>query len=192
MAVLERSAVPEAQRWNAESVFASPEAWDEAFEDLEQTLAEASDYKNQLNGPDTLKAWFAYRESVLSVLGKLRVYAGMAYNTDSLDQDAAARDDRIRSLYAKVGEAFAFAEPELLGLDKAKLKGWLEQDLSLTPYQHYFERLWQEAEHVRSAEIEALLGALGDPFGTATSAHGVLANTDLPFEDALRLAGRRL
>ena len=31
MAVLERAAVPEAQRWNAESVFASPEAWDEAF-----------------------------------------------------------------------------------------------------------------------------------------------------------------
>ena len=184
MAVLARAEVPEAQRWNAESVFVSLEAWDEAFEAVEQALTRASDFQNQLDSPDALKTWFAYREDVLSQLGKLRVYAGMAYNTDSLDADAAARNDRIRGLYSKVGEAFAFAEPELLGLDKEEVTGWLRDDPDLAVYQHYFERLWQGAPHVRSAEVEALLGALGDPFGTATSAHGVLANTDLPFEDA--------
>ena len=189
MAVLERAEVPEVERWNAESVFASPEAWDEAYKDLEQTLAKATDFQNQLGDPNTLKAWFTYRENVLSVLGKLRVYAGMAYNTNSLDTDAAARNDRIRGLYAKVGEAFAFAEPELLSLNKEKVAQWLRDKSALTPYQHYFERLWLEAEHVRSAEVEALLSALGDPFGTATSAHGVLANTDLPFENALDSQG---
>ena len=188
MAVLEREVVPEAQRWNVESVFASLEAWDEAFETVEQALARVSNFKNQLGNPDALKAWFAYREDVLSKLGKLRVYAGMAYNTNSLDAAAAARNDSIRSLSAKVGEAFAFAEPELLGLSKEKVGEWLNTP-ALAPYQHYFERLWHEAEHVRSAEVEALLGSLGDPFGTATSAHGVLANTDLPFKDALDADG---
>ncbi len=189
--VQDRAAVPEEQRWNAESVFATPQAWDAAFDEVTKRLEQAQTFKGRLtDNPDTLADWFAYSEDVLATLGKLRVYAGMAYNSDSLDKDASNRNDRVRGLGAAVASAFAFAQPELLAGGTDKLKTWAAENERLEPYQHYFERLDRAAAHVRSGEVEELLGALQGPFSTATSAHGVLANTDLDFEDAVDADGQ--
>ena len=189
--VQDRAAVPQEQRWNAESVFATPQAWDEAFDEVTAELDKAQTFKGRLTeNPDTLADWFAYSEGVLATLGKLRVYAGMAYNSDSLDKDASTRSDRVRSLGAAVATAFAFAQPELLAGGPDKLKTWAAENDRLSAYAHYFERLERAAPHVRSGEVEELLGALQGPFSTATSAHGVLANTDLSFEDAVDSSGQ--
>lgn len=187
-----RAEVPETERWNAESVFETPQAWDATFDLVKEQLNEAQTFKGRLaESPETLADWFSYSEGVLATLGKLRVYAGMAYNTDSLDKDAAVRNDRVRALGAAVATTFAFAQPELLAGGLDKLQRWTAEEPRLTPYAHYFERLGRAAEHIRSAEVEEILGTLQGPFNTATSAHGVLANTDLPFEDAVNADGQR-
>ncbi len=189
--VLDRADVPREQRWNAESVFATPGAWDEAFDEVTKRLEQAQTFKGRLTeNPDTLADWFAYSEGVVATLGKLRVYAGMAYNSDSLDKDASTRNDRVRGLGAAVATTFAFAQPELLAGGVDKLLQWADEEPRLQAYKHYFERLERAAQHVRSEEVEELLGALQGPFSTATSAHGVLANTDLVFEDAVDAEGQ--
>ena len=76
----------------------------------------------------------------------------------------------------------------MLSLGADTLREWVESP-ALELYAHFFERLLRSAEHTRSAEVETLLGALGNPFGTATSAHGVLANTDLEFPPAVAADG---
>ena len=184
--VSDRADIPREQRWNAESVFATPQAWDAAFEEVTKQLEQAQTFKGRLTeNPATLADWFAYSENVSATLGKLRVYAGMAYNSDSLDKDAAVRNDRVRGLGAAIATAFAFAQPELLAGGIDKLIKWTDEEPRLSAYKHSFERLARAAQHVRTQEVEELLGALQGPFSTATSAHGVLANTDLPFEDAV-------
>ena len=187
--VLARADVPEAGRWNAESVFASPNDWDRTYAEVETALEEAPGYAGTLTTPDALVAWYAYSEAIFAKLGKLRVYAGMAYNTDSLNADASARQERISGLAARASAAFAFAKPELLALGPDTLQTWAQSDERLAPYAHSYERLANSAPHVRSAEVEELLGALAGPFYTAVSAHGVLANTDLPFPNAVGADG---
>jgi oligoendopeptidase F len=190
MAVLARSDVPAEARWNAESVFANPQDWDAAYAALEADLGDAGGFPGTLQqSPERLLEWFRYSEGVLAALGKLRVYATMDHATNALDEDATRRLARFRGLAARVQEAFAFAKPELLAAPRETLEGWLEQpDLAL--YRHAFERLWREAPHTRSAEVEALLGAVSDPFMTATSAHGVLADRELDFGQAEDSEGR--
>lgn len=189
-ALVERREVPEAERWNAESIFPAPAAWDEAFEALEDDLADAGGYPGTLGAsPEQLLAWLEYREEIERRFGRLRVYATMSYAVDAQDEAAAVRQDRVRSLAARLAEAIAFAEPELLAIPRETLEGWLSLP-ELSTYRHYFERLWRRAPHVRSPEVEELLSGVQDPFGTATSAHGVLANAELEFGDVHDGAGR--
>ena len=183
--VLDRKDVRQEERWNDSSVFPTPEAWDEAFEEMGARLEGVKSYEGTLSqGSERLADWLEFRGALYRAYGKLAVYAGMAYSVDTNDEGAAARYDRVRGLSARLAAATAFAEPELLNIGFDTLRSWLVRDSRLTVYGHYLERLEHKAPHLRSAEVEELLGALADPFGTAASVHGVLANTDLPFTPA--------
>jgi oligoendopeptidase F len=112
----------------------------------------------------------------------------MDYSCDTQNQDRSARYDRVRGSLSAARSGSAFAEPEILAIGADTLREWAESP-PLEVYAHYFERLLRRAAHTRSAEVETLLGALQNPFGTATSAHGVLANTDLEFSPAVDAHG---
>jgi oligoendopeptidase F len=172
-------------RWNEESVFRSPQDWEKAFGELQGELKEIEAFKGRLDDPGRLADWFDFAQELTGKLGKLFVYASMSYSCDTTDQGASARFDRARSLLAHVAAATAFAEPEMISLGIKRLREWLSTEPRLAVYEHYLERLEHRAAHVRSGEVEELLGSLSDPFGTATSAHGVLANTDLQFAPAV-------
>jgi oligoendopeptidase F len=64
------------------------------------------------------------------------------------------------------------------------LGDWMEQEPRLVIYAHFFDQLQRRQEHVRSAEVEELLSQMTDPFRSATSTHGVLADADLIFSPA--------
>ena len=184
-----RSEVPPAERWHAESVFVTPSAWEAAFELVQEKLREAEGYRGTLAAnPESLAAWLTYDDALSADVGKVMVYASMDYSCDTQNQDKSARYDRARGLLSRARAETAFAEPEMLSLGADTLREWVESP-ALELYAHFFERLLRSAEHTRSAEVETLLGALGNPFGTATSAHGVLANTDLEFPPAVAADG---
>ena len=185
----ERAEVPQPERWHAESIFVTPSAWEAAFELAQEKLREAEGYRGTLTAnPESLAAWLAYDAALSAELGKVMVYASMDYRCDTQNQDKSARYDRARGLLGRARAETAFAEPEMLALGAETLRAWAESP-PLTTYTHFFERLLRSAEHTRSAEVETLLGGLQNPFGTATSAHGVLANTDLEFPPAVAADG---
>jgi len=187
---LDRKDVPLEERWNAESVFATPSDWQTSFEQIQQDLALVTDFQGTLaQSSDQLLRWLSYSNNILREFGKLRVYATLDYSTNSLDKDAASRFDQVRSLAAKISQAFAFAKPEIINIGFDWLKKWTEENKEISIYKHYFEQLEQDAKHTCSAEVEALLGALSDPFSNATASHSVLANTDLIIESAKDASG---
>ena len=180
-----RSAIPAQHTWDAQSVFASDEAWEAAYHQVADGLASLDGFRGTLaEAPARLAEWFAQSEGLRTLLGKLNIYASMFYEVDTADQGAAARSSRARSLYARFAAAASFAEPELLAIGFSTLRTWAEQEPRLAPYGHYFSRLERRQAHVRSAEVEELLGATLDPFSTASSVHGILTNADLTFAPA--------
>ncbi|RMF48768.1 MAG: oligoendopeptidase F [Anaerolineae bacterium] len=180
-----RDSIPEAFTWNAPSVFASPEAWEQAFQEAEARLPDLDAYRGRLaEGPQTLLEWFALSEAYAREAYRLFVYAGMSYAVDTTNQQAAARRSRIQGLAARYRAQIAFAEPEMIAIGFDTLRRWMQEEPRLAVYAHYFDRLERQQAHVRSSEVEALLGALSDPFRSAASIHGVMADADLRFEPA--------
>ncbi|TMC55265.1 MAG: oligoendopeptidase F [Chloroflexi bacterium] len=177
-----RKDVPAEHTWDASSVFESDQDWEAEFRAIERQLPDLSEFKGRLaDGPATLADWFAASEKVLKAFGKVAVYTTLFASVDSGDQVAAARAERARGLGSRVDAAMSFAEPEMLAIGIDRLQGWAAEDPRLAHYHHYFDRLRTRQAHVRSAEVEELLSQAADPFGTAASIHGVLANADLAF-----------
>jgi len=136
-----------------------------------------------------LLEWFEAAEDVGKRVGKVLVYATLHYAVDTRDQEAAAMNDRARSLLASTMAAGAFAEPEILTIGLERLQRWMDQEPKLAVYRHYFDKIYRRKEHIRSPEVEELLSQLMDPFRTAASVHGVLSDADLKFRPARNSQG---
>ncbi|HNP74656.1 MAG TPA: oligoendopeptidase F, partial [Kouleothrix sp.] len=68
-----------------------------------------------------------------------------------------------------------------LGLEQ--LRAWAA-DPRLARYAHAFDQLERKQAHVRSAEVEELLGQLRAPFDGAESIHAILCDADMRFAPA--------
>jgi oligoendopeptidase F len=186
-----RSEIPEEHTWNAPSVFASRAAWEAEYKALKETIPNLTQqYQRHLNtGPDILVSYLERFYDLFGRLGKIHVYAHMFAAVDTADQESAAMGGQATSLYSQLITAAAFAEPEMLAIGHETLKTWMEQDARLAVYGHYFDNLFRQQAHVRSAEVEEILGMAADPFGNISQTANVLANADLKFAPAFTAGG---
>ncbi len=185
-----RGEIPHDETWNAESVFATPQAWEDAVQEITNALPSLESFRGRLHvGPQVVAEWFELWARVSQLFGRVRLWASLAHAVDKIDPVAAARHGRGRSLGAMVSTATAFVEPELLAIGAETLARWAQNEPRLTAYAHHFDRVSRRAAHVRSSEVEELLGAVAEPFSMAAATHGILADADLAFEPARSVAG---
>ncbi|HSQ38730.1 MAG TPA: M3 family metallopeptidase, partial [Anaerolineales bacterium] len=190
---LPRSQVSKNQTWNAESVFASPEAFDAEVKNILEYLPEIKKYQGHLgDGVDTFLEAVKALDALEQRSMKVRVYATMSSAVDANDEQGAAMNGKAMSALAQVGAATSFVEPELLSMGEAKLRGWLNDDPRMKLYEHFVNDLFRKQAHVRNAEVEELLGMLRDPFGAVRSTAGMLANADFKFKPARDSKGDKL
>lgn len=180
--VRERSEIPEQYKWDPFSIFPSQAAWEAAIDEVDTLIARAAQFRGRLHkGPPVIVDFLGLSETIMRNVGQITVFATMFYTVDTNDREASAMRDRAIGLQARASAALAFGEPELLAIGADQLLAWADQDEYLATYRHYFERLIARAPHVRSAEVEELLGQVRDPFAAASAVHGVLANAELRF-----------
>ena len=184
-ALPKRHEVPVEHTWDLESVFASEAEFEAALNEVQEAIPALAAYKGRLaEGPETLQAFLALSEKYQQLIGKAFVYANLQVATDTSDAAATARADRSRGIFAQMGAAVAFAQPELLAIGREQVDAWLRDDSELRQYAHAFDKILKRANNIRSAEVESILGQLQGPFGTASSSHGILHNSDISFAPA--------
>lgn len=187
-----RAELQQGRTWDAFSIFPNFEVWKDAVGALEADLVKLESFKGRLgeSGAVLLEAlelaWDARARAERSY-----VFTSLFSSVDTTDQEARARLGRASSLYARVGADAAFIEPEILALEQAKLQALTVQEPGLRVYAHLFDSIGRQRAHTRSAEVEQLLGALEDPFRSASGTHGTLTNADLKFEAATDSHGMR-
>lgn len=188
-----RSEIPQEHTWDAYSIFPDDAAWETAVQGVQQRLKTVAAFQGRLHeGPNVLADFLQELEQLLGTMGKIHVYASMFHNVDTADSAAAAKYDRARGLFGLTMATTAFMEPELLEVGFATLHQWLEEEPRLAIMAHMLDDLERRQAHVRSAEVEELLGMVSDAFRTASSAHGILADADLTFAPARTSEGEEL
>lgn len=185
-----RSEVPVERTWDAESVYASVGEWEAALDAVVSDLPGLEVLAGRLaEGPDVTVDALARRDALVRDVSRAYVYPYLAYAVDTTDQAAVARFGRAQAVVGRVLAAASFIEPELLALGRDRLSAWSGDDAALTPYGHYLDDLFRRGEHVRSSEVEELLGMLLDPHEGVQAVYSGLVDSDLSFAPARAASG---
>ena len=180
-----RAQVPPELTWNIADIFPSDEAWEAEVARLTGLMDDLERFRGRLGeSPARLLEWFNVAWPLRLAVSRVVTYAHMQHDVDTAEPQAAARHARAQTLQAQLLSAQAFARPELMAIGFATLRQWLQAEPGLALYAHYLDDLEREQVHVRSAEVEALLGQVTDPFRSADAIHGTLTNADLKFAPA--------
>ena len=177
-----RKEVPVEETWRLEDIYATDEEWEKEFEEVKKLSAHAAEYQGKLaEGAATLYKALDFQDKLLSRLGKLYTYAHMRYDQDTTNSFYQGFDGRIKNLYAEAASSLSFIVPEILSIEEATIKGFLEEKEELKLYEKALEEINLQRPHVLSAEQEALLAQASEVLDASSNTFGMLNNADLEF-----------
>jgi oligoendopeptidase F len=185
-----RSAVPSEFTWNAESVFPDRAAWDAEREAISAAIPTISALTGTLTHAAALVTAFDTLLPLQRRASTLVFYAAMARECDANDSQAVAMTSQAMTVFSQFRAAVSFFEPALIACGEATVSGWIASEPLLAPYAHYVHDLFRRAAHVRSAEVEEVLGMASDPLSAIDEVASALTNADLRFVPASGIEGK--
>ncbi len=189
----QRSEVPVEYTWDAASIFPTDQEWEAEMARVPEAIRAVSQYAGRLGESGAVLAdWLDSKSELEARLGKLHVYAVLRHTVDTADTQGTAMFSRVNGLWAQADAAMAFGEPEILALKAQRLRALVAEEPRLAVYSHYFDTLEQRRPHIRSAEVEELLGQVREPFSYTRRIHGTLSDADLTFRPARDSQGAEL
>lgn len=188
-----RNKIEKKYTWNAESVFKSPREWEAELQSILKDLPKIKKYQGNLGtSPETLLQAMQALEALMKRVMHVYMYAAFSYNVDTTDQKATAMLGKAQGMYGQVAGAVSFINPELLQIGKAMLDDWMNKNEKLGIYRQSMRDLFRQQEHVRSSEVEELLGMLADPMSGADNSTSMLVNADFKFAPAINSQGKKM
>lgn len=181
--VLPRNKIDKKFTWNAESVFPSIPAWEKEAAKIVEDIAKVKQYQGRLaeSAAILLEAMSVSEQLILRAY-KLYMYASFSYAVETTNQQAGGLLGKAQGIFGQVASVVAYLQPETLGIGKDKLDEWANQNEKLAAYRHNFDDLFRQQAHVRSAEVEEILGLVSDPLGGAYNSTSMLTNADFKFK----------
>lgn len=181
--VLLRSKLDKQYTWNAESVYPSDEAWEKEIDEILADIPRVKHFQGRLaEGPSVLLRALEAAYELVSCAQKAFMYAGFYYAVDTTNQHAAGMRGKAQGVYGQVLSAVSFIQPEILAIGRETLDGWMKQSKKLALYRHNFDDLFRKQAHVRSAEVEEILGLVIDPLQGPGNSTGMLTDADFRFK----------
>lgn len=188
-----RSEIPEKYQWNAPSVFPTPQDWEAEAARLQEDIPQVEAFKGKLSeGPHKLREAMNVQEQLYRRIGKVFVYATLTRYVDTASADGARMYGQAIGLFGRIAAASSYIDPELLEIGQETLTRWINENADLKIYEHYVENLFRKQAHVRSAEVEELLGMLQPAFEGAGQTATLMTDADFRFAPAVGENGKEI
>jgi oligoendopeptidase F len=184
-AVRPRAEIPDQYKWDASSIFKTSAEMQALFKETSRKLEQISAYQGRLGeSPAVLLKALRALEQVIQQAGWIAAYTYVDYHVDTGDQAAARRYGEATALNGQLHAGIAFFGPELLDVGQEILERWMQAEPALEVYRQHIENIFRKQAHIRSGEVEELLGMLRDPFQGAETTFSMLVNSDMKFPSA--------
>jgi oligoendopeptidase F len=180
-----RKKVNKKYTWNKESVFKTQKEWEDALQSLLKDVASLKKYQGKLGeSVTTLLNGINLVENLSHRAQTIFMYAQFEYAVDTTNQSSAGMVGKAQSMYGQIASATSFLNPELLKIGKEQLNIWMKENTKLAVYKQSFDDLFRQQAHVRSTEVEEILGMVVDPLSGASNSSSMLVNADFKFAPA--------
>jgi len=177
-----REDIDEAYKWDLESLYATDEDWEAAYERAEELVEDLAAYEGRATeDAATLLETLETYEELMCAVSNVASYARMRRDEDTTDDTYQALTARSQSLSSDASSAASFLDPELQELTEDDIDTLIADEPALAEYEHYFDDVLRMKPHTRSPEVENLLAELGEVTGAAGEVYNMLANADMGF-----------
>ncbi|NLV09632.1 oligoendopeptidase F [Halomicrobium mukohataei] len=180
--VPDRSEIETQYKWDLESLYATDEDWEAAYERAEALVADLAAYEGRAtDDAETLRATLETYEDLMRTVANVSSYARMRKDEDTTRDQYQALTARAQSLSSDASSAASFLEPALQDLEWDDIEAMIDAEPSLAEYEHYFDDVLRMKDHTRSPEVENLLAELSEVTGASGEVYNMLANADMTF-----------
>ncbi|WP_018257130.1 oligoendopeptidase F [Halomicrobium katesii] len=180
--VPDRSEIETQYKWDLESLYATDEDWEAAYERAEELVEELAAYEGRAtDDAETLLATLETYEELMRTVANVASYARMRKDEDTTRDQYQALTARAQSLSSEASSAASFLEPALQDLAWDDIEAMIDAESALTEYEHYFDDVLRMKDHTRSPEVENLLAELSEVTGASGEVYNMLANADMEF-----------
>jgi oligoendopeptidase F len=188
-----RDEIPAKYKWNAASVYPSDAAWEKEADSLLLRLEEIKRMEGTVGqSAATLADALDSSYGLIEILGKVLTYAFNAQAVDNADANAARMFGKSQSILGQILAGLGFIQPEILAIGAETLVSWRSHERRLKLFDQYFGDLLRQQAHVRSAEVEEVLGLAQDPLTSLYATMNVLTNSEMKYPHACTGDGREL
>ena len=178
----QRSDIDEKYKWNLEIMYPNLDAWESDFTYVKENFERLESYKGHLGeSADILYEYLKLEEELNIKADKLSTYAGLKLCEDNRISAQQELSGRIRALKLQMRHTSSFKRPELLNMDSAKLKMFLQAKPKLETYRFYIEDIIRRREHILSPEEEEILALSGLISNSPGRIFSMLTEADMSF-----------
>ena len=183
----------EADIWNLEAIYPTPQAWEESCRAFDAQLAQVTALAGKL-GRDarTLLDFLEQYESVYKELDRLASYASMRSDEDTRRAADQRRLQEAHQLVTKTMAALSFVHPEIQGLGKEAVERLVAQEEGLKPFRFQLEEILRMKPHTLDQGQEQLLAMAGQLGDAPSAIYRVLTNAELPWPEMTLPDGKKL
>ncbi len=183
---MERSNILEKDKWKVSDIFASDEAWEEAYAALEKDCDEfdTARYQGKLGDKKTLLAYFAEVHDLSLRAERLYLYAHMSQDQDVRVARYTSATSKMMAFFSKLSAKMSFVEPELTALDESVLQGFIS-DPDFAAHDYELKRIAAGKAHVLSAEEEKILALVSNALSACRDTFTMLNNANLNLPKAM-------
>ncbi|WP_047986168.1 oligoendopeptidase F [Ornithinibacillus californiensis] len=190
---LQRSEVPEEQKWDLTDLFPTFEDWEKELQAVQADITEVTQYKGKLgNDAQTLLSCLTTLENYRERLVRVFTYASLKSSADGSDPENQRDSARVGSAGAAISAKLSFVQSELLGLPEGKIEQFLSEEEGLAPYKKMLNDILEDKQHTLAPEIEETLAALGEVHGAPYMIYSRSKASDMVFDSIQDEEGNEL
>lgn len=179
--------------WRMEDLYESEDLFYGDRDAVEKEIAEFSRMQGTLGqGAGQLLAALKLYAQMNQRFEKLYVYANQHYHEDTADPKYQQMSGEMQILSARLSQASAWLEPELLALPEETLEGYFDGAMGqeLQPYRRFVAQITRQRAHVLDAQTEALLARVSELGQCPSNIFSMFNNADIRFPGAVDAGGR--
>lgn len=185
-----RKDVPVEETWDLTPIYASDQAWEDAYVQQEAELDQLLANSLSVNTASELVTSLNTYNLVMETQSRLGSYALYKYSEDSTDQHNQSRMGRSQLLGKKVSSLSSRLVNKLLELPEERLATFKKEEKELIQYHRFIEKLNLSRPHTLEPNVEKALSAVMQPLNVGNTIYMSITSSDMQFEQVKNKDGQ--
>ncbi len=168
--------------WDLSEIYPSVEAWDQAREEVLKDMELIEARRDTLgDSANTLYEALALVSDVTRRAARVSAYASLKADEDVRVTEEQERDQLSQIMFARLNEATAWMQPELLRVGEEVINAYINEDKRLNRFAFQLEDSLRNAPHTLGDEAEETLAYFSQAFAAPYNTYSLVSNSDIPW-----------